>query len=223
MEYGAKYGNIRTYYWKQTNNAVEFIIRAIKSEIVEKFVTAGFSRELVTKIVGGYLESCGVNSVVNCCAAHLGPKTPDIKQLFGWARDLVSLDDVGMLFLNNPDNVDLVRAILPTFDGTLRMENRLMPLHILIAQYFFHIKAEYKKPTTYEEVCKQVKFGNTVGVHLQGHYTGAVRYVDEGDFLKINDSWGNRKPEWKGDGFNQVLERNEFVTAHKEIVIYYKP
>jgi hypothetical protein len=223
MEYGGKYGSDRAYYWKQTNNSTEAIIRATKAETIEMLVASGFNRATVTDLLKGYLESCGGGEVTNCCAALLGPKTPDPQRLFGWTRPLVSLDDIVMACFNNPDNVDLMRAAIPGFDGTYTMENRYMPLHAVVAGLLFGIKAEHRKVATYEDVRDQLKLGNTVGVHLPKHYTAAVRYVEDGDFFKINDSWGGRKPEWKGDGFNQVLERTEFATAHKEIVVYFNP
>ncbi len=218
---GTAYGNIRKdRYFVQTNNSTEFIIRAAKTDLANRLVKVGVAPGIIKEAgAWAYLESCGGEEVANCSMSMRKeiwrPVTPG-----GWE---IPIDDIVMACFNNPENADRMKAALPGFNGTLAFENRFMQLHPVAAQLVFGIRAEYKKEASFNEIRDQILLGNAVGIHLKGHYVSGVLFDDEKDCILINDSWPGRKPEWKGDGFNRPLDRVEFATGYKEVVIYYRP
>jgi len=223
---GTKYGCDRTYFWEQTRNCVEYIIRAIKAEVYEKLLEAGVSKAVLDAAhMRGYLESCGADSMVNACGNLLGPDLPGSKELASvfpnWKRG-IQLDDAVMLFFSDPDNLILWQKTIPGLHGDDVMENRYMQLHVLAAKALFNVSGIWRMKRTYDEVYQAVEAGHSAGILLPHHYvsTGVVDQ-DTGD-LRIKDSWGNRKPEWNGDGFLQPLTRAEFSPV-TQTVIYFKP
>jgi hypothetical protein len=218
---GTKYGRIRTgRYCIQKNNSTEFIVRAAKADLASNLINLGVPPIILNEAgAWKYLESCGGESVANCCNSLMevpwNPITPG-----GWE---VPVDDIVMGCFNNPDNAALMKAALPGFDGVLAFENRYMPLHPVVAKLVFGIVAVHKKTSTFEQIRDYLDLGHGVGIHLKGHYVAGVDFDHVKDIIIINDSWGDRKPEWKGDGFNQSLDRIEYASAYKEIVVYYKP
>jgi hypothetical protein len=225
MLVGSKYGSIRDYYYIQTNNAVEHIIKAIKQETIDKLMEVGVSQSIIDQIkLRSYLESCGANSVVNACANLLGPSLPGIQlpSIFpGWPRG-PQLDDIAMLCFSDPNNAAEVVKAIKWIEGETVMENRYMQLHPVIARIMFGIHAEWGECRTYREIYNSITAGNSVGILLPGHYVSAGIVDDLTGDLRIKDSWPNRKPEWKGDGFLQALTQDEFSTV-KQTVVYYKP
>ena len=219
---GTLYGHDRNFYWKQTNNAVEYIGRALKAELGNAIIRLGVAPSIV-KEAGAfrYLESCGGGGIANCSGAVRGPKLPDMKKLFGWSRLYVSLDDVIMCFLSNPDNADLMRQVIPGFNGTHAMENRFPRLHQVAARYLFGVRAEFMPEIEYTDIKRLVLVGCAVTVHLKGHFTSAVDWNTATDEGVQNDSWGDRKPEWHGDGFNRPLTFAEWADGHKDVTVYY--
>jgi hypothetical protein len=218
---GTAYGAVRAdRYFIQTNNSTEFIVRAAKADLARRLINVGVAPSIVNEAgAWGYLESCGGNSIANACSCMIKdpwkPVTPG-----GWE---IPADDIVMACMNNPGNADLMKAALPGFDGLLTFENRFMPLHPVAARLIFGIRAEYHIAGTFDRIRDQILFGNSVGIHLKGHYVAGVLFDDERDCILINDSWPGRKPEWKGDGFNRTLYRDEFAQGHREIVVYIKP
>lgn len=221
---GTKYGLDRTYYWEQTRNGVEYIIRAIKTELTESLMRLGIKKDIIEAAhLQGFLESCGADSVVNACANLMGPDLPGVKTLEkvfpGYAPQL---DDITMLCFADSRNLEEWKKYVLGFDGTTVMENRVMDLHVAVARMMFGIHAEKHTGRTFDDIYHTVSDGDSVGIHLPGHYVSAGIIDDETGDLRIKDSWGGRKPEWNGDGFLQVLDREEFKTV-KEIVVYHKP
>jgi hypothetical protein len=218
---GTPYGGLRLgRYFVQINNSTEFIIRAAKADLANKLIADGVAPSII-KEAGAwkYLESCGGGEIANSCVSIMpepwSPVTPG-----GWE---IPVDDLVMSCLNHPDNADAMRAALPGFEGALKFENRYMQLHPVAARLIFGILAEYRAHATYEEIRDIILSGNAVGIHLKGHYVAGVLFDDVSGHIIINDSWPGRKPEWKGDGFNKPLTREEFAEGHDEIVVYFKP
>jgi len=222
---GTRYGQVRDYYWVQTNNAIEYIIRAVKGEVADALILAGVAPELLVKVhARGYLESCGAEEVVNNCANLLGPDMPGtgMSKLFpGWSSG-PQLDDVVMLCFSDPRNLSQWEKVIPGLHGDEVMENRYMQLHPTVAKMLFGITGMWRTGRTYEECVQAVQAGHSVGILLPGHFVSSgVVDLDTGE-LRIKDSWPNRKPEWNGDGFLQPLGREEFA-AVQQTVIYFKP
>lgn len=223
---GTAYGLDRNYYYIQTNNAVEAIIRAIKNELRDELIKQGVSQEILDNVkIKNYLESCGAEEVVNNCTNLLGPNTPGIRgltELFPRWNGGPQLDDIVMLFFSDPGNAGLFKTVIPWLDVDNSMENRYMQLHPIAARLLFGIRAEWKTGRTYDEIVKAIEDGNSVGILLPRHYVSAGIIEDTTRELRIKDSWPRRKPEWNGDGFLQPLTREEFSSV-QQTVIYYKP
>ena len=223
---GTKYGLIRAYYWEQSRNAVEYIGRAIKRELADELLRAGVAKAILDRVHAySFFESCGADTVVNGCVDLLGPDLPGLhafENVFpGW-KSGPQLDDIVMLAFADPRNADAWKSILPWLRGDDVMENRYMDLHVEVAMMMFGVRGEKKEGRSFDEVYQAIEAGNSVGIHLPGHYVSAG-VVDRGTGnLRIKDSWGGRKPEWKGGGFLQPLGRQEFA-AVRETVIYKKP
>jgi hypothetical protein len=223
---GTKYGCDRKYFWEQTRNAIEFVIRAIKAEVYETLLAAGVLKAILDAAhMRGYLESCGADSVVNACGNLLGPDLPGSKELAAifpnWKRG-IQLDDAVMLFFADPDNLSLWQKEIPGLHGDDVMENRYMQLHGLVSKALFNITGQWRSGRSYDEIFQAVEAGHSAGILIPGHYVSAgIVDKDTGD-LMIKDSWGGRKPEWKGDGFLQPLGRQEFAGVI-QTVIYFKP
>ena len=226
MLVGTKYGQVRDFYFVQTNNAVEYVIRAIKAEMLNalKAVSGIPQGALDLPALRGYLESCGAEEVVNNCANLLGPDLPGYRQLQnifpGWKGP--QLDDVTMLCFSDPSNaVAWVKAI-SGFHGDDLMENRYMELHVIVAEMMFGIKSEWKRGRTYDECAAQITAGNSVGMLIPGHFiSSGILDTDTGQ-MRIKDSWPGRKPEWNGDGFLHPITREEFA-AVDQTVVYFHP
>lgn len=223
---GTQYGQDRNYYYVQTNNAVEYIIRAIKAELGTALAKQGVGQAVLDTVhIRGYLESCGAEELVNNCTNLLGPNTPGVKGLAGifpgWPAG-PQLDDVIMLCFADPANMAAFKAAVPWLDGDSSMENRYMQLHPIVAKMMFGIRAEWKTGRTYEEIVAAIEAGNSIGILLPGHYVSAGIIEDTTRELRIKDSWPGRKPEWNGNGFLQPLTKEEFGTV-QQTVIYYKP
>lgn len=223
---GTKYGLNRKYYYVQTNNAVEYIIRSIKAEMTESLLKAGVSQVTLDKVHSrGYLESCGAEEVVNNCANLLGPDLPgeeSLTKIFpGWKRG-PQLDDVVMLCFSDPFNMEEWQKIIPGLHGDTVMENRYMELHVRVAKMMFDVKAQWQWGRSWDQVYQAILDGNSVGMLIPGHYISAGIVDDEAQCLRIKDSWPGRKSEWRGNGFLQLFTKYEFSTV-KQTVIYYKP
>jgi hypothetical protein len=223
---GTTFGCDRTYYWEQTRNSVEAIIRAIKAELRVALFKAGVAMALLDDVhIRGYLESCGAEEVINNCANLLGPRLPGLhafENVFqGWPAG-PQLDDIVMLAFSDPRLASAMAAAIAGFHGDEVMENRYMPLHVVIARILFGIRAEHKWGRSFDEIYAAIDSGNSAGILIPGHYVSAgVIDVDAGT-LRIKDSWAGRKPEWHGDGFLQPLDRQEFAPV-QQTIIYYKP
>jgi hypothetical protein len=219
MMQGTPYGADRArHYWSQTNNSAEYTIRAIKAEIAAKLLAAGVSQAIVDLACKGYLESCGMDAMIDC-AMSLVADPPDIKTPAGTVLDL---DDVAMMIASSPKHAFLMRAAVPGLNTDLTMENRIMQLHPVVCSLMFKdVVGQYvSSALSYDDVVAKVLSGLPVEIHLPGHYVPAVLVEKDDGTLRINDSWGGRKPEWKGDGFCRLLDRAEFATAKPEFVIY---
>ncbi len=213
-----KYGSDPDHFYVQTNNAVEYIIRAIKAEMAGKLLKAGVSQATLDLVhAKGYLESCGMDAVCNACGALIEMPTVQLKFSDGTTKPIdkwVQLDDIAMMFINNPKNSALVQAILGAiFDGSEVMENRYMQLHPMVAAMLFGVRAEYKQGRNFDEIWNAVDAGNSAGLLTPGHYVAAVNPGPDKDTLIINDSW---------HGFNLKLSRADFATV-TQTVVYYKP
>jgi hypothetical protein len=229
---GTKYGQDRNYYFIQTNNAVEGIVRAIKSDLSRKLLALGVDQKTLDAAhAKSYLESCGAETVTNACANLLGPALPGVSQLSslfpGWPKG-PQLDDIAMLCFSDPANAPEMSRALPGFRGEEEMENRYMELHPVVARMMFGIRAEHKRNRTYDECYQAILEGNSVGLLLPGHYVSAGIVDDASGSIRIKDSWPGRKPEWNGDGFLQPLTRQEFdgigvAGKIEQTVVYYKP
>jgi hypothetical protein len=223
---GTKYGCDRNFYWEQTRNATEYIIRAIKRELAAALIRAGVSKAILDQVhASGFLESCGAESVVNSCANLLGDNLPGLhafENIFpGWPTG-PQLDDITMLAFSEPRLVNEMAKAIAGWDGSDLMENRFMQLHPVIAWILFGIRAEWKRGRIYDEIYAAAESGNSAGILIPSHYVSAGVVDQDTGELRIKDSWGGRKPEWKGDGFLQPLGRQEFAGVD-QTVIYFKP
>jgi hypothetical protein len=223
---GTQYGQDRNFYYIQTNNAVEAIILAIKTELAADLAKQKVSQAVLDTVHMKYfLESCGAEEIVNNCTNLLGPNTPGVKGLKnifpGWPSG-PQLDDVVMLYFSDPANTDIFQKEIKWLNAKASMENRYMQFHPVVARNLFGIHAEWKTGRTYEEVVAAIEVGNSVGILLPGHYVSAGLIEDTTRELRIKDSWPGRKIEWAGNGFLQPLTRDEFKPV-QQTVIYYKP
>jgi hypothetical protein len=158
----SKYGRDKNYYYVQTNNAIEQILKK--------------------KNVQSWLENCGPTTAINCIAS-LGinvEKWPGMQP-----------EDIISIFFNNPANFTKLTSIR-NLDLNNYLVNEIPQYYPYMAKYLFNVESKYIVTNNYDLIIKYLKDGNTIQMCLRnpGHYIAAID--TENNNIIYNDPWPGR-------------------------------
>lgn len=203
MVEGVAYFNERDTFYTQTNNPTESLLKKVRETADSR---------------GGWLESCGPTSAINCLAA------------MGKRIDVVCPGDynpqpeeVLMDYFNDPRNASKLEEVRSLGDGSVTIPYNRVPQYYPLAVWdVFDVRGSFHWSPDFDRIVKKVRAGNAIQVCLKspGHYIALVAYDLSTDELIFNDSWGDRFKDGKG-GWNRRMSRDEFSSNVQPYYIVY--
>lgn len=192
---GAPHWNDRNYYYVQTNNPTETILKKIRFD--------------------DWLESCGPTAAVNCIAA-LGYDV--LITCPGEYRP--QPEEVLTDFFNDPVNAQKLKQIRD-IDYAYLPKNRVPQLYPYAIEKVFDVPSFFKWTNDFSDIADCFYVGKTVQLCLEnpGHYIAVVAYDEDSDELIYNDSWPDRFKD--GNGFNRRLSQAEHKNNVKPYAVIY--
>lgn len=195
---GTKYFNNKDYYYIQTNNPQETLLRLL-----------GFEK---------YLLTCGPSTMLNCIAplgVNVEISAPGLGKL--------QPEGVAANYFVSPENWPAFKKI-----RNLEFNKDLIPFYIpqyypYVAEKLFNVKAKYFELKIFNLIASKVLEGNAIQACLKvpDHYIAVVAYDDERNELIYNDSRPERFAD--GNGFNRRMNITEFEKNVKNYFVeYYK-
>jgi hypothetical protein len=193
---GVTFWNDKEYYFAQTNNPTEEILRK-RSD-----------RE--------WLVSCGPTAAVNCAAAmgfDVACKCP------GEYRP--QSEEVLMDYFNDPRNYAALKAARPDTPPDVWHGNEVPQFYPVAVKAVFGVKAVFEWGASFEKVAAYLSAGRAVQLCLikPGHYIAAVAFDDDRREIIFNDPWPGRFKD--GGGFNRRMDEAEFKANTKPYRIVY--
>lgn len=176
MVRGVKYWDSKQVFYSQENNPTEAYN---KSRLNDR---------------GGWLESCGPTSAVNCIAA-MG-KNVEITCPGSYKPQP---EEVLMDYLNDPRNADKLRSVRDM--GSTDIPENRVPQYYPVAVYeVFGVRGRFEWGASWDEITMDIRRGRAVMLTLKdpSHYVAVVAYDDSKRELIYNDSWGSRFSDGKG-------------------------
>jgi len=191
----AKHWNDRDYYYIQTNNPTEEILRK-----------AGKVRD--------FLESCGSTAAVNCLAAH----GYDL-EVYCPGEYKPQPEEVLQDWFNDPRNyktMHKVRRGVEQLPG-----NRVPQFYPPAVKDVFNVECRFRWFITHHDLIEWLQQGYTIQVCLQSpsHYIAVVAFDTRTSEFIYNDPWPGRFED--NDGFNKRFSDMENLNAFA--VIYPRP
>jgi hypothetical protein len=212
----APFANDRDYYYVQTNNPTEEILRKLDAELSAKLKAGGMTDEQIKPYLIQRLQSCGPTASVNCQAA-LGKIVDD-----GKSQPEERLFDA----FNDPRNYPLF-ARTPLEDGKTLIDPANVLGNRVAAWYPAAVKLVFGNPCEFVnglmpwlDLLDKLEEGKTVQICLinPGHYISLVCF-DSLNGVLLNDPWPGRWPD--GNGFNRPLGRAEYEANVKPFALIY--
>jgi hypothetical protein len=193
---GTQFWHDKEFYYTQTNNPTEEILRK-RSD-------------------GGWLVSCGPSAAV-CCMASMGFDV-DVRCPGSY---LPQPEEVLMDFFNDPRNYDALKRARPDTPPDVWHGNEVPQFYPVATPAVFGIKSIFLWGNDFDKVVSYLAKGNAVQLCLvkPGHYIAAVAYDDEKQEIIFNDPWPARFPD--KNGFNRRMGRAEFKANVKPFFIVF--
>lgn len=181
----------------QTNNSVEAILR--KSG------------------VASWLENCGPTSATVGCetTGHAVDVT-----LPGGAT--IQPEDALSIWMNDPENVSLLKAVDPSIDPTAYFDNELIGYYPLALQKVFGAIATVSWKTTWDQIIANLRRGAKVMIHLKKprHYLCCVHFDEATQAIVYRDPWPGRTGT---DGYNLSMKQDEFLANVQDSIVIIEP
>ena len=193
---GVKHWNDRNYYYIQTNNPTEEILRK--------------------KGVKKYLESCGNTSSVNIIASM--DYNVDIKSP---GKYMLPADQALGDFLNDPSNYPEFEKIRTDINPIDYLGNEIPQYYPYAVKQLFNVKAEFLFIKDFERIKThlQAKRGIQLCLITPSHFVACVAFDDVKNEIIFNDSWPERFPD--KDGFNKRLSETDYDNNIKSFALIY--
>lgn len=223
---GAKYWNdrVKAPLYVQTNNPAEELLRKTlaenRTEVLDYLTQVNTPEDVknkVSKLLTGYLESCGPTASFNCLvnvgydiSFKIGSHVPQYEEL---------ITD----YLNNPANYAEFRKLAPHFNPEVVPGNRVPQYYPNAVRAIFGAMASFHDHVSFPFIIDQLKQGRAVQICLNspGHYLAAVAYDSTDDTIIYKDPWPNRLPD--GNGYNRKLSRDFCNKGIRDFVVVYHP
>jgi hypothetical protein len=193
---GVKFWDNRDYYYTQTNNPTEEILRK-RSD-------------------GGWLVSCGPTAAVGCIAAmghnvYCGCPGGYVPQS----------EEVLMDYFNDPRNYDALRKARPDTPPEKWHGNEVPQFYSVAVPAVFGVKAEFMYGNDFNKIAAFLEAGRGVQLCLvnPGHYIAAVAYDSAKREIIFNDPWPGRFAD--KDGFNRRMGEAEVKANVKTFMIVF--
>jgi hypothetical protein len=169
---------------------------------------------------GGWLESCGPTSAVNCLAAMGKNVEITCPGVFKPQPEEVLMD-----YFNDPRNSSTLKAVRDLgVAGDSIPENRVPQYYPVAVRAVFGVSAKFEWGATWDHIITELDRGRAVQICLTdpGHYIAVVAYtLDDGGFLVYNDSWGSQYSDGKG-GHNRFMNKIELQANVEPYRIIYR-
>ena len=178
---GSKYWNNPSYYYIQTNNPTE---EMLKKQGVKNF-----------------LESCGGTSAV-CCGAAVGAVL-EIKCPGAYRPQP---EEVLTDWFNDPVNYGALEKVRDDIGPKDLPGNRVPQYYPLAMKSVFNIFCKFIWVDSHFILAEYFKLGYAIQLCLKSpsHYVAGVGYDTASSEIVINDPWPNRFKDGKG-GFNRKI------------------
>lgn len=187
MIVGAMYWNDADKYYIQTNNPTEEMLRK--------------------QGIGGFLETCGSTTAVNCLAVH------------GYELEIVcpggyrpQPEEILNDWFNDPRNYALLEKIRRDIGPRDLPGNRVPQYYPAGVKAVFGLKCEFIWLSTHHQLADLFEEGCSIQLCLKSpsHYVAGVAYDKASSEIIINDPWPNRFPD--GRGWNKRISDLENLT-----------
>jgi len=195
---GVSFWDKKEFYYTQTNNPTEEILRKRGDR--------------------QWLESCGPTAAVGCLSAMgfpVGVKCP--------GRYEPQSEEILMDFFNDPRNYGALKAARPDTPPEVWLGNEVPQFYPVAVEAVFAVRARFSFGHSFNDIATFLASGRGVQLCLvkPGHYIAAVAYDDGAgaDEIIYNDPWPGRFPD--GNGFNRRMSRKEFEANTKPFYIVY--
>lgn len=198
--------------WIQDNSAIESIIRKHNLEVSELLPDHPDFR------LGRYwLETCGTHSAINCLEA-IGKIPETISGIW-----LPRLPDILSLFMNDPNNAELLQEAEHDFDPSTGMGNEYSMLYPISVKSVFGVELQYDTNKDWQHWIDIVSDGHSIQFCSinPGHYRAIVAFDETTNEFIVVDPWkGN--PGLKGqDWWQYRMNQEEFDSNVKSYAIIY--
>jgi hypothetical protein len=193
---GVKYWNNRDYYYTQTNNPTEELLRKRSDK--------------------GWLVSCGPTAAVSCVAAM------GFNVYCGCPGEYrPQIEEVLMDFFQDPRNYEALRKARPDTPPEMWHGNEVPQFYPVAIKGVFGVRCRFEYGSDFDRVIGYLNEGNAVQLCLvkPGHYIAAVAFDDQTQEIIYNDPWPGRFAD--GNGFNRRMAEREYKANIKSYRIVY--
>lgn len=193
---GTKFWNDRDFYYSQSNNPTEEILRK-RSD-------------------GNWLVSCGPTAAVNCIASMGFDVQVRVPGKYNPQPEEVLMD-----FFNDPRNYPALKDARPDTPPEVWHGNEVPQFYPVAIEAVFGVPACFLWSRDMDKVSGFLRRGMAVQLCLQkpGHYIAVVAWDEDAEELIFNDPWPARFPD--RNGFNRRMGRAEFTANVKPFLIVY--